>query len=120
MIIPSNIYLFKVENKNTRKRCEKCIELTIKIPERRQLHLSGVFIVNSEHISHLFLLFALLTLNKKMLAGIPLISLMEPEKAIAGKKNVHLAVKCFQSQQLRRQGNDRFPFFSVVNLTCGW
>ena len=32
-----DIYLFKVNNKNTRKRCEICSKLTIKTPERRQL-----------------------------------------------------------------------------------
>ena len=31
--------------------------------------LAGVFIVNFEHISHIFLLLLLLTLNKYMLAG---------------------------------------------------
>ena len=59
------MYLFKVNNRNTRKKCEICSKLTIKTPERRR---SGVFIVNFEHISHLFLVFLLLTLNKKMLA----------------------------------------------------
>ena len=34
-IYPTNIYLFKVSNKNTRKRCEICSKLTIKTPERR-------------------------------------------------------------------------------------
>ena len=33
---PANIYLFKVNNRNTRKRCETCSKLTIKTPERRQ------------------------------------------------------------------------------------
>ena len=33
---PANIYLFKVNNRNTRKRCEICSKLTIKTPERRQ------------------------------------------------------------------------------------
>ena len=32
--IPAGNYLFKVNNKNTRKRCEICSKLTIKIPER--------------------------------------------------------------------------------------
>ena len=50
--IPANIYLFKVNDKNHRKRCE--------IYKRR----SVVFIVNCEHNSHLFLVFLLLTLNK--------------------------------------------------------
>ena len=34
--IPANIYLFKVGNRNFRKRCEICSKLAIKTPERRQ------------------------------------------------------------------------------------
>ena len=45
-----------------------CVKLTIKTSERRQLRRSDVFIVKSEHISHL-LVFLLFTLNKYMLAG---------------------------------------------------
>ena len=56
--------MFKVNNRNTRKSCEICSELTIKTPERRQGRRSGVFIVNLEHMSHLFLVFLLFTLNK--------------------------------------------------------
>ena len=41
-----------------------CSKLTIKIPERRQWRHSGVFIVKFEHISHLVLVFLLLTLNR--------------------------------------------------------
>ena len=33
---PANIYLFKVKNRNTRKRSEICSKLTIKSTERRQ------------------------------------------------------------------------------------
>ena len=33
--IPTNIYLFKVNNRNIGKRCEICSRLTIKTPERR-------------------------------------------------------------------------------------
>ena len=43
---PANIYLFKVDNRNTRKKCEICSKLTIKTP--------GDFIVNFEYISQLF------------------------------------------------------------------
>ena len=43
--------MFKVNNKNTRRR------------------RSGVFFVNFEHISHLFLVFLFLTLQKQMLVG---------------------------------------------------
>ena len=45
----SNIYLSKVSNRDTRRRCEVCLKLTMKTPER----LSGVFVVNFEHISFL-------------------------------------------------------------------
>ena len=62
-VVPAGIYLFKVNNRNTRTRCEICSELTINTPERRQRR-SGVFIVNFEHISHLVLAFLLLTLNR--------------------------------------------------------
>ena len=61
---PAGIYLFKVNNRNTRTRCEICSKLTINTPERRHWRRSGVFIVNFEHISHLVLVFLLLTLNK--------------------------------------------------------
>ena len=66
----ANIYLFKVNNRNTRKRCEIFSKFTIKTPERRQRLRSGVFIVNFENISHIFLVFLLLTLNKQMLVGL--------------------------------------------------
>ena len=42
------IYLFKVNDGNTRTRCEICSKLTIKTPERRHWHHSVVFIVNFE------------------------------------------------------------------------
>ena len=47
---PAGIYLFKVNNGNTRTMFEICSKLTIKTPERRQLRRSGVFIVNFEQI----------------------------------------------------------------------
>ena len=50
-----------MNNKNTRKKCELCSKLTIKTPE---LVVVNFFIVNFEHISHLFLVFLLLALNK--------------------------------------------------------
>ena len=56
--------LFKANNRITRKKSEICSELTIKSPERRLWRRSGVFIVNFEHLSNLFLMFLLLTLNK--------------------------------------------------------
>ena len=65
---PANIYFFKVSSINTNKRCKICLKLTIKIPEQCQSRLSGVFAVNFEHVSRLFLVSLLLTLNKKMSA----------------------------------------------------
>ena len=59
----ASIYLLKVNKRNIRRRCEIYSKLTIKTPERRHCHRPGVFIVNFEHISHLVLVFLLLTLN---------------------------------------------------------
>ena len=43
-------------------RCEICSKVTIKMPERRHWRCSDVFFVKFEHISHLLLVFLLLTL----------------------------------------------------------
>ena len=61
---PIGNYMFKVNNKNTRTRCETCSNLTIKTPERRQRLCLGVSIVSFEHISHLVLVFLLLTSSR--------------------------------------------------------
>ena len=47
-LYPAGNYMFKINKKSTRTRCEICLMLAIK------RHRSGVFIVNFEHISHLF------------------------------------------------------------------
>ena len=49
---------------NTRTSCEICLKLTIKTSKQRDWCRSGVFIVNYEYMSHLFLVFLLLTLNR--------------------------------------------------------
>ena len=52
-------------SRSTTKTLEKSVKkLTIKTPERRQRRRSGVVIVSFENISHLFLVFPLLTLDK--------------------------------------------------------
>ena len=61
---PAGIYLLKAHNRNTRTRCEICLTLTIKTPERRQWRRSSVLIVNFEHISLLVLVFLWLTLRR--------------------------------------------------------
>ena len=40
-IFPANIYLLKVNNRNTRKRCEICSKLTIKTPAQRNCATLG-------------------------------------------------------------------------------
>ena len=54
---PTSNYMFKVNNRNTRTKCDICSKLTIKTPERCHWRRSGVFIVNFEHISFLVLVF---------------------------------------------------------------
>ena len=60
---PAGIYLVKVNNREFRTRCEICWKFTIKTPKWRHWCRSGVFINNFEHISHLALVFLLLTLT---------------------------------------------------------
>ena len=58
---PAGIYFSLSTVENTRTLSEACSKLTIKTPERRQYQHSGIFIVNFEQISHIFLV---LTLSK--------------------------------------------------------
>ena len=60
---PTGNYMFKVNNRNTRRSCEICSRLTIKTPERRRRR-SGIFIVNFELILQLALVCLLLTLSR--------------------------------------------------------
>ena len=54
---PAGIYLLKVNNRNTRTRCEICSKLTINTPERRHWRrtyftpCSSVSIVNFEQVN---------------------------------------------------------------------
>ena len=50
VVIPLSIYLFKVNSRNTRTKCENYSKLTMEILERRQWRSSGVFIVAFEQI----------------------------------------------------------------------
>ena len=61
---PAENYILKVNNRNTRTRCEICSKLIVKTPERRHWFCFSVFIVNSEHISYLALVLLLLNLSK--------------------------------------------------------
>ena len=66
---PAGNNMFKVNNRNTRTRGEICSKLTIKIPDRRHWRRSSIFIANFEQISHLVLVFLLLTLISKCRLG---------------------------------------------------
>ena len=56
--VPStDFYSFKVNNRNTGKRCEMCSKLTVKTPERHRWRCFGVSIINFEHILILFYCF---------------------------------------------------------------
>ena len=57
------LYLFNVNNENTRAMREICPKLIIKSPERGYRRCSGV-INNFEQILHIVLVFTLLPLNK--------------------------------------------------------
>ena len=61
---PACNYMLKVNNRNTRTRCGICSRLTIKTPKQHPWRRSGLFIVNFKHISHLVLVFLLLTLSR--------------------------------------------------------
>ena len=64
------IYSIKVTDGKTKWMCRICWKLTIKTPEQSHWPHSGIFILNSKHISCyalVFLVFLLLTLNKKNL-----------------------------------------------------
>ena len=53
---PAGIYLFKVNNKNSRTICEIGSKLTRKTSERRYWRRSRIFFVNFEQILHIVLL----------------------------------------------------------------
>ena len=57
------IYLFKINNGKTGTVCKICSKLRLIHPNDVR-HLSGVFIATFEQISHIVLMFSLLTLNK--------------------------------------------------------
>ena len=58
-------YQLKINKRNTRTRREICSKLTIKTLKRHYCRHSGAFLINSEHVSRLFLMFLSLTLNIK-------------------------------------------------------
>ena len=57
LTFPSENFLIKFNNQNFRTMSEIYSVFAIKTPARRQWHLSDVFIVNFEQISHVVLMF---------------------------------------------------------------
>ena len=94
---PVYIYLFKVNNRNTRKRYEICSELTIKTPERPQWRHSGFVIVNFEPISHLFLVSNDWLWTSKYLLGI-FLSQLESVSVDISLSSWYWKTKCFHDQ----------------------
>ena len=77
----ANIYLFKVNNRNTRKRSGNIFRVNNK--NSRTMSLTSVvlvFLFNFGHTLHLFLLFLMLTLTKQMLEGCFIISVECPRQ----------------------------------------
>ena len=66
--IPTGNYMLKVNNRNTRTRCEICSELIIRY-QNNAWHRCDVFIVNFKHILRLVVMLLLLTLNMQLPAG---------------------------------------------------
>lgn len=60
-----NIYLFQVSNKSNRLRCKICAKLT---SSHQNDVTSGVFIYKFEHISHMVLVFRILSLSMYIFA----------------------------------------------------
>ena len=60
----AGIYLINVNNTNTRTRSKICSKLIIKTPDWCHYRRSGVSIANFKNISHLVLMFLLLTLSR--------------------------------------------------------
>ena len=85
----------------TKTRCKICSKVTLRIPQRRPKLCSGVFIVNFKHISHLVLLFLLLTLNMDLSAGIKtLLSAAKRHKPLLLGKDYFLFNQLFHQKKV--------------------
>ena len=62
---PVDIFLLGVGNENARTKHNICSKLIKKTPEWYQWRRSGVYIVNFKKISHIAIMFPLLTFNLK-------------------------------------------------------
>ena len=83
-----------------------CLKLIIETLERRRC--SGIFIVNFEHISHLVLVFLLLTLSRQMPAGSAQATFRDESSSASNNIKFQIFQKYFQNVQ---------PF-SVNKIKC--
>ena len=80
-VFSNGIYLFKINNGNIRTMCEISSKLTVKALESRQWRRCVVFIVNYEQISHILVVFSMLTLNKNAVwVPVPIKSVQSQQK----------------------------------------
>ena len=74
---PENKYMFKVNNRDTKKKCEICSKLTIKLTTSNDWYVMSschcrhsvlflICIVNFEHISYIFYFFGVSTSVTKL------------------------------------------------------
>ena len=110
--------MFKLNSRNTTASCEICSTLTIKTLERRHWPRSGVFIVNFEPISHLVLVFLLLTLSRQMPTGWT--KYLEQSKEI--KQNIMVTESfdnCVKSVRIRSYSGPHFPYSARMRENVG-
>ena len=63
---PAGVYLFNINNRNVGIMCKISLKLKIEIAQRRHSQHFSVFIVNLEQISHIDVIFPLLTWTEQM------------------------------------------------------
>ena len=75
LAIPAIIhYRFKVNNKNTKRRCKNMFKFNNKDTQRRHWNRSDIFNAKFDHISRLLLVFLLLALSMYLFAGMKQLS----------------------------------------------
>ena len=94
MYFPANIYLFKVNNRNTEKRCEIYSKLTIKTPERRQFF--SFSIVDFEQVKARWLTTFQVYRNQNTFMIIPplIIAVFENNLSWFGSEVLRSSVEC--------------------------
>lgn len=108
--VPANKYMFKVNKKNDSKRWRICLKLTIKTRKQHQRGLCGVFIYNSEHISHVFLAYVLLNLSRSLFAWLFYNTSLEVKPCFAQNVIMVVVSQIFKVMQLVSKFFERYHF----------